>query len=139
LNYKYCYQCETSSGQLASQKVLVVQAADCEATLSLTANAGKKTKNPLPEKKDAEDGNDGEKAKDDAAAKAKEDAGTKTDDKSGEAGKTDTDKSGAGTRRLEETGAGTGAGTTTGDKAADKDAEAPKTNPDDFYLPMGSF
>ena len=137
---------------------MILQAADCKASLSLTDNAKLKTTNPIKKKDEVLDGNDGTNSKDPAKTDdTKTDDSSKTDDsktddtKTDDASKTDdtktddaskaddskTDDSKAGGRRLE------------GDAAKDDSKPlitAPPltstdktllttTNPDDYYLP----
>jgi len=126
--------------------VIIQQKANCKETLTLTANAALKTTNPLPEKKDAEEGNDGEKSKetttDTTGGGTTDTTGGGTTDTTGggtAAGGGTTDTTGG--RRLEGTGTGdaagsgdaTGAGAGAGAGADDKPVT---TNPDDYYLPM---
>ena len=126
---------------------MILQAADCKASLSLTDNAKLKTTNPIKKKDEVLDGNDGTNSKDPAKTDdTKTDDSSKTDDSKTDDTKTDdaskaddskTDDSKAGGRRLE------------GDAAKDDSKPlitAPPltstdktllttTNPDDYYLP----
>jgi len=124
--------------------VIIQQKANCKETLTLTANAALKTTNPLPEKKDAEEGNDGEKSKetttDTTGGGTTDTTGGGTTDTTG-GGTTDTTGGGTtdttGGRRLEGTGTGDAAGAAAGAGAgAGADDKPVTTNPDDYYLPM---
>jgi hypothetical protein len=146
---QYCYECTTALGQVATQKVTVLQAADCKATLSLTDNAKLKTTNPVKNKDEVLDGNDGTNSKDpakpaDDSTKKTDDTktddtktdDTKTDDTKTDDTKTDDTTKPTGGRRLEDDSKDKTKLLTSSDAPTD---DATKTNPDDYYLPKSFY
>jgi len=130
---------------------MIMQHADCKATLSLSDNAKKSTTNPIKKKDEVLDGNDGTNSKDPAKTDdSTKDDSTKTDDSktddskkddssAADASKTD-DTTKTGGRRLETDPAKDGSKPllTSGSKplltTTDKSLLT-TTNPDDYYLP----